>query len=149
MFYYSGTNDYGYRRYRNADGHAGEKCLPRPAGNLYVVGSPGHQQTHRDVDQDITQPACSEFERLRAIKVGISHTGQPKQDNRRATGIDQHEAEHSRDDEAADTPAEYLLCRHFVPEDHRGSSQGFSCIKLVAIVKVFVEVIRADLQKEG
>src|SRR5436305_7812643 len=134
---------------QKADGHAGEKSLPRPAGNLYVVGSPGHQQTHCNVDQDIPQPTCSEFERLRAIKVGNSHTGQSKQNNPRATGIDQHEAEHSRDDEAADTPGEYLRCRHFVPEDHRGSSQGFSCIKLVAIVKVFVEVIRADLQEEG
>src|SRR5436305_9484733 len=72
---------------QKADGHAGEKCLPRPVWNLYVVGPPGHQETHCDVDQDIPQPTSSEFKRLRAIKVGDSHTGQSKQDNRRATEV--------------------------------------------------------------
>src|SRR5260221_10026373 len=72
-------------RDQKANWDAGRESLPGPVRNLHVIGTPCHQESHRQVNQDITQSTRSELERLCTVEVGYCHTHYPKQDDCRAT----------------------------------------------------------------
>ena len=79
-------------RDQKADRDARDEGWPGPARNLHVVCAPGHQEAHRQVNQNITKSTGSELERLPAIEVGDSHTGQSKQQDHRTDAKNQYQA---------------------------------------------------------
>src|SRR5260370_30158444 len=96
---------------------------PGPVRNLFIVRAPCHQESHRQVNQDITKSPRSELERLCAVEVSYCHTCYSKQDDSRPTGEDQHQAECGSDHKAAHTASEHLSCRHFVATGNRAGAQ--------------------------
>src|SRR5260221_9539784 len=110
-------------RDQKANRDAGRESLPGPARNLHVKGTPRHQESHRQVNQDITKPTRSELERLCAVEEGYRHTHYPKQDDCRATQKDQRQAKGGGDHKAAGTTCKHLSRRHFVTKDNRTGTQ--------------------------
>jgi len=136
-------------RDQEADGDTGSEGAPRPARDLHIIGTPGHQEAHSEKDQDIAQAATGELERASAIEVGDEHSSKPEQENNGTNGKNEVQAKQGSDNETGDATAEHLVGGHLLAKDHRHRAERASVIEAIAVVEVLVEVVRADLQKQA